>query len=215
MEAVTLRMVDRVLGETIWEYSLTEEDMERGAYTLSGYDLYAGEFMQKHWDQLMQGYEPDPVLEVSYTVSTDHGPETQTEMAEAAEELWVNARFDEKDPKDDFLASFLEETTYPDSFVARIEATANEGIRMVYGEEAALSPGDVSVTVSVDGQTIPGDGWHMEVETQTYEGKTLYAYALVVPRPDSVPEHGTATVTIRQRLLHHDLAAAKTVNVEY
>ena len=80
MESVTVRMVDRVLGETIWEYAFAEEDMERGVYTLSGYDLYAGEFMQKHWDQLMQGYEPDPVLEVSYTIPTDHGPATSSRV---------------------------------------------------------------------------------------------------------------------------------------
>ena len=215
MESVTVRMVDRVLGETIWEYAFAEEDMERGVYTLSGYDLYAGEFMQKHWDQLMQGYEPDPVLEVSYTIPTDHGPEMKTEQAEPAEELWINARFDAKEPKDDFLASFLGETVYPDCFVARIEAAPYAGVQMVYGGEAALSSGDVSVTVSVDGQALPGDGWHMEVQTQTYEGKTLYTYALVVPRPDPVPEHGTATVTILQKLLHYDLTASKTLIIEY
>lgn len=214
MEAVTVRLFDRVLQEPIWTYDLTGEDMARGVYAFSNYDLYAGEFVQSHLDQVRQGYEPDPVLEVAYTFRTDDGETTLTERTEAADELWVSARYDLKDPGEDFLSYFLEETTYPDCFVVRVEGTPYEDLHVSYGEDGALGSGDVSVTLLADGQPVPVEGCHLERTETTYDGGTLYAYAFVIPRPDSFPDHGAVEIRVTRRLIHypdHTVTDIKTV----
>ncbi len=215
VENVSLRLLDRGLQETIWEYAFTPEDIARGEFTLSGYDLYAGEFAQQHMDLLRQGYAFDPVLEVAYSVASPDGAETQSFQAEPAPELWVSARYDLVNPQDDFLNYFMEQTTYPDSFVVRIDPIPVEGIRIVYDESSPLSPGDVSVRLFVNGQEMTADAGHLEVEPLTYDGESFYAYAFVLPRPDSWPDHGTATIEITQKLLHYDSTYTKTLTVEY
>lgn len=215
MTAVAVRMIDRGNGETMWEHELTEDEISFGWYVLSNYDLYASEYVWNHMDQVRQGYEPDPVLEVTYTARSDDGvEETVTEQAEAAYELWIGARYDLKDPTKDFLSYFLEETTYPDCFVVRIDPSPYGDLAMSYGTGAELRPGDVAVTVSIDGQTLPGEGWHLEKTETTYPEGTLYAYALVIPRPASCPDQGTAEVTIQRRLISypsHTRSDIKTV----
>lgn len=202
MSAVTVRLWDRVLEETVWEDALPAEEIARGWYAVPEFDLGASEFAQKHWDQLMAGYEPDPILEVICTVQTEEGERTFTEQAEAADELWISARYDLKDPNEDFLYSFMEQTTYPDCFVVRIDLSPYGNVNMAYGENAALQPGDVSVTLSVNGQTLSGDGWRLEKTETAYEEGTFYACALVIPRPSSLPEHGAVEIRILRKLIH-------------
>ena len=201
--AVTVRMIDRGNGETLWEQALTAEEIASGRFVRNDYNLYDEAYVQSHLELLREGYAPDPVLEVAYTVRTDGGgEETFTRQAEPVDELWVSARYDLKDPEEDFLHYFLEETTYPDSFVVRIESTPYGGLTMYYGEGVALQPGDVSVAIFMDGQLLSGEGSHMErIEIPRPDG-TLYAYALVVPRPASLPTSGTVQVHITRRLLH-------------
>lgn len=163
----------------------------------------------------MEGYEPDPVLEVVYTVRTDAGPETFTEQIEPSDELWISVRYDLKDPEEDFLHYFMGETTYPDCFVLRIDPSPFGELNVIYGESAALRPGDVAVTLTLDGQPIPADTCRLEITSQTYDGQTLYAYAFVMPRPASFPDHGTADVRIMRKLLSFDLAVANTSTLAY
>lgn len=202
--AVTARMIDRGNGETIWEHVFSEEEISFGWYLLSDFDLYAGEYVRDHMDLIRQGYEPDPILEVTYTARTDDGvEETVTKEAEAAYELWISARYDLKDPEEDFLHYFLEETTYPDCFVVRIDPTPYGDLNIYYGDDAELQPGDVSVTVTVEGQQIPADGCYLEKTEILYPEGTLYSYAFVMPRPASFPEHGRAEISISRRLIHY------------
>ncbi len=217
MTAITVRLWDRVLEETMWEYPFAESDIARGWYQLPEYDLGASEFAQKHWDQLMAGYLPDPVLQVVFTARTEEGAEeTSTEQAEAANELWISDRYDLKDPNEDFLHTFLEQTTYPDCFVVRIDDSPYGELNMTYGEDVELQPGDVSVILKADGQMLPGDGWHMErTEIETDEG-TLYAYALVIPRPENLPKHGTVEISITRKFIHYPTQMDMSIHtIEY
>ncbi len=214
-EAVTFRLWDGVLQETIWEHALTEEELAQGVYELSNFDLAKSEFAQKHWDRLMEGYEPDPVLEVVYTVRTAAGPETFTERFEVVDELRISVRYDLKDPEEDLLHYFLEETTYPDCFVLRIDPSPFGELNVIYGEDAALRPGDVAVTLTVDGQPIPAETCRLEVTSRTRGDQTLYAYAFVMPRPASFPDHGTADVRIMRKLLSFDLIVVKPSTLTY
>lgn len=215
MTAVTVRIWDRALEETMWEYSLTVNDIARGWYQLPDFDLGASEFAKEHWDQLMAGYEPDPLLEVICTARTDDGEQTFTERAEAADELWISVRYDLKDPEEDFLHYFMGETTYPDCFVLRIDPSPFGELNVIYGESAALRPGDVAVTLTVDGQPIPADTCRLEITSRTRGDQTLYAYAFVMPRPASFPDHGTADVRITRKLLSFDMIVANTSTLTY
>ena len=87
MESVSVRLYDPILEETVWEYSLTDEDLAKGIFVLEDFDLSQTEYAHRHFDRLMAGYEPDPILEVVYTARTDDGEQTFTEQAEAADEL--------------------------------------------------------------------------------------------------------------------------------
>ena len=204
MTAVTVRMIDRGNGETIWEHALDEGEIAFGWYALSNFNLYAEEYVHDHWGEVMQGYEPDPVLELTYTVRNDDGTEeTFTEEAEPAYELWIGARYDLKDPSEDFLYYFMEQTTYPDAFVIRIEDTPYGDLNVSYGSEMPQEAGGVAVSVRIGGQTIPGENAYLEKTETVYPEGTLYAYALVIPRPASFPEQGTAEITIQRRLLSY------------
>ena len=130
LETVVVRMWDRGLEEEIWSHDLTQEELSRGEYAFSDYDLFSGDYVEKHLDQLREGYEPDPVLEVIYTFRAETGTETVTEQAEPAYEPWISARYDLQDPSEDFLAYFMEQTTYPDCFVVRIEALPGDDCRL-------------------------------------------------------------------------------------
>ena len=217
MTAVTVRMWDRVLAETMWEYALAAGEIASGWYMLPDYDLGASEFASRHWDELMAGYLPDPVLQVTYTTRAEDGTEeTHTEEAEAADELWISDRYDLKDPNEDFLHYFMEETTYPDCFVVRIDPGPYGELNMSYGEDVELQPGDTAVILKADGQTLPGDGWHMvKTETIIDEG-IFYTYALVIPRPESLPEHGTVEIQITRKYIHYPTQVSTDIHlIEY
>ena len=216
MTAVTARIWDRVLEETMWEYPFTTEDIARGWYTFPEFDLGASEFARNHWDQLMAGYEPDPILEVVCTARTDDGEETFTEQAEAAYELWISDRYDLDNQAEDFLYYFMEETTYPGCFVVRMDPSPYGELNMTYGEDVELQPGDVSVILKAGGQRLSGDGWHMEKTVIVREEGTFYAYALVIPRPDSLPEHGSVEIAITRKFIHYPTSMATNIHaIEY
>ena len=200
-------MWDRGLEEEIWSHDLTPEELSRGEYAFSDYDLFSGDYVEKHLDQLREGYEPDPVLEVTCTfrteTGTETGTETVTERAEPAYEPWISVRYDLKDPSEDFLAYFMEQTTYPDCFVVRVEDTPYGNLYVAYGAAEDLPAGGVAVTVTVDGQTLPGDDCRLETETFAYKGTTFYTYLLIVPRPESLPAEGKAQVIVTRRLLSY------------
>ena len=215
MDAVTVRIWDRGLDEAIWEHALTAEEIAQGWYAFYDIDLSQTEYGRKHFDQLMEGYWPDPVLEVICTVRTDAGAEPLTKQAEVTDELSISARYDLKDPAEDFFHYFLEKTTYPDCFVIRTDPTPYGNIRIVYGEPVDPSPGDVAVTLVVNGQPISANACRLEVVPETYDGQTLYTYAFVMPRPASCPEHGTIEVCIVQQLLHSTGTLTRTFTIEY
>ena len=210
---VTIRFVSNTLGETIWEYSLTEEDLAAGFYAFSDYNLMASDFVQDRWKTLeLVNFALDPVLEV---VCTLQDGSTFAQQIEPMEELWISVRYDLADPAEDFMAYFLGEKTYPDCFVVRIDRTTLGKLNIRWGEDMGLPPGDVAVTVAVDGRVIPLEGCRMEVESEKHDGETYYWYAYILPRPADFPEHGEAVVTFSQRLLNFDLTVVRTRTIEY
>ena len=97
----------------------------------------------------------------------------------------------------------MEETTYPDSFVLRIDSCPYGDLAISYGEGAELRPGDVAVTVTINGETLSGEGAHLEKTETVYDEGAFYSYAFVIPRPASCPEQGTAEISLTRRLIHY------------
>ena len=215
MESVLVRLCDPILQETVWEYSLTEDDLAKGIFSLEGFDLSQTEYAQRHFDRLMADYKPDLRLEVVYTFRTEAGESTKTERMQAVDELMVTVRYDQPDPTEDVYSALYGIVTYPDCFVVRVDESIYEGVRVLCGVPDALEPGDVAVTVAVDGQTIPADACRLEITPRTENGQTFYSYALVMPRPSAFPEHGTVQVHIVQKLLHANFTAIKDFPIEY
>ena len=148
--------------------------------------------------------EPETAAEEAPAYPADGNLKTTvTEQAEPAYEPWISVRYDLKDPSEDFLAYFMEQTTYPDCFVVRVEDTPYGNLYVAYGAAEDLPAGGVAVTVTVDGQTLPGDDCRLETETFAYEGTTFYTYLLIVPRPESLPAEGKAQVIVTRRLLSY------------
>lgn len=216
-EAVTVRMVDRAIDQVIWSHALTAEELSAGGYAFSDFDLYRelyeGDYIEAHQAQIGEGYEPEPILEVEYALLG--APEPVTLTAEAKDELWASVRYDMADPAEDFLSYFMNEITYPDSFVLRLDPVNLPGLNLVYGEGADLHPGDIAVTVTVDGISLPAESCSLVVMPEEYQGVTFYSYALIMPRPDTFPEHGVAHVRIEQKLLNYDIVHIKERDIEY
>lgn len=216
-EQVTVSMVDRAIDATIWAHELTGEELSAGSWAFSDYDLYrelySGDYMETHQAEIGADYEPDPILAVAYTLPG--APESVILTAEAKGELWASVRYDSADPADDFLSYFMEQTTYPDCFVLRVDPINLAGMELVYGEGADLRPGDMAVTVTVDGIPLPAETCRMAVETEEYQGTTFYTYALIMPRPETFPEHGVAHVRLIQKLLNYDDVHIKERDIEY
>ena len=145
-----------------------------GEYMFSDYDLYGEEYVQAHLDLLREGYEPNPLLEVTYTVLTEGGEETRSIRAEAAYEVWIGARYDLKDPAEDFFHYFL------------------------------------------NGQTLSGEGAHLEKNVMFSSEGILFAYAYVIPRPASCPEQGTAELSVTRRLSSYpEITRTDVKTIEY
>lgn len=211
MESVTVRLTDPYMG-TIFEHELTAEEVAFGYYELNHFDLYNYLFTNGFsFDNLPSDYDPNPLLEVTYAYG-ENGP-AGTETAEAAYEMWVNLSYD--DPDDDM--SWIWGSYYPDCFVVRIEDRLNyDGLKIYYGEQDKLSPGDVWVKVTVDGQDIPADTCRLVLEPyEEANGEVYYAYTFVMPRPDTFPEHGTAHLVLTQKLVHYDMTATRERDYTY
>ena len=211
MESVTVRLTDPYMG-TIFEHLLDAEEVARGYYELNHFDLYNYLYTNDFsFDNLPSGYDPSPLLEVTYAYG-ENGP-TGTETAEAAYEMWVNLSYD--DPDDDM--SWIWGSYYPGCFVARIEDRLNyDGLKIYYGEQDELSPGDVWVRVTVDGRDIPAETCRLVLEPhEEANGEVYYSYTFVMPRPDTFPEHGTAHLTITQKLVHYDMTATRERDYDY
>lgn len=215
LESIALRIYDVYLG-TIWEYEPDAEERLFGYYWLHDFDLY--DYLYSHefdFDNVPPDYNLEPQMEVTYAYSGEDGP-SDVETVEAAHEMWVSVHYDLPNPEEDPYAYMFGETTYPDCFVARIEEWMTyDGLRFFYGEREDLAPGDVYVTVTVDGQDIPAETCRLELEPHEYGDAVYYSYAFVMPRPESFPEHGTAHVSFTQKLVHYDTTYTRIREIEY
>ncbi len=215
MESIIIRLNEPYIG-TIWEHELDAEERSFGYYRQDNFDLY-NYIYSNDFDlsNVPPNYDLNPLLEVAYAYSGENGL-SDVVSAEAVQEMWVGVHYDNPNPEEDIYATFYGETTYPDCFVVRIEEWMTyDGLQIFYGKQENLEPGDVCVTVTVDGQDIPADTCRLVLEPHEYGDQVYYSYAFVMPRPETFPEHGTAHVTLTQKLLHYNTSNTKLRDITY
>ena len=82
-----------------------------------------------------------------------------------------------------------------------------------------LQPGEIFISITADGETVPEENCYVKrlVDSYEYEGETYsnYSFILVMKRPDSFPEHGTAHITIREKLIHYDYIREREEDIDY
>lgn len=210
--AVHVRLWEELAQAAVLEYDFTESDLSLGFWSEEGIDL--NDFFYQHMSLYEASDEgPHLVLEAELTYRLDDGTtETVVRRAEMQPEEYVFISYDDDD---------LEENdyTFPGCFVASVFDTQNDALVLTADPDQKLNPGDICVTVTVDGVRIPPEQCRVVQLEDSYEYDgvqyTHYAYYLVMPRPNGFPKHGTALVSVTHQFLHYEYMTEKTTSLEY
>lgn len=210
--AVHVEIRDEQVHDSAFAYDLTAEEIAQGVWEETGFDL--NDFYVRHAEQ----YEAmntfiQPELQVSMTYRTQDGTEgTVQKIADVSSEDYVSIGY--------FDDSYLEnEWTFPGCFTASVYDTELDPLVFTLDPDHALQPGEIFLSITVDGARITEEDCYVKrlVDTYEYEGETFsnYSFILVMRRPDSFPEHGTAHITVRQKLIHYDYIREREQDLDY
>ena len=208
-----LKVYDPDIEQAAIEHTFTPEELASGFYKITDYEPY--DFYFEHSDEYNRlDREPELVMQVTAVYRTEAGEETLTGSCEAQEEIWVDFDFDSEE--DRTILEMLYGTVYPDCFVIRVLGVPIEDLQLLLNaDESELEPGGISVSISVDGVTLTGEDSTLSKEKYMYGGQILYDYVLLIPRPDTIPAHGTAHYSILQRLIHFNSYQTKERDKDY
>ena len=211
--SVKVRIWDaQIDGDAVLEHTFAPDEISLGIWQQYGIDV--NDFYSRN----MATYEalgsyPQTVLEVTMSYRLDDGTEkTITNSVTPQPEDYVDVYYDDENEE-------ANEYTFPGCFVAAVLDSENPTFRISQDSEQILQQGDITVTVSVNGEEIPEERCRIEelVDTFEYDGVTytLRSYYFVMQRPSSFPTHGKATVRLRQRLIHYDFETEKIYEIDY
>lgn len=216
-ESVRVQIWDDQIQTALMEHEFTEQEIRSGMWSETGIEL--GYFYGDHREE----YEAvgaeyvDTVLRVELTYRLDDGTtETVTRTAKPEPEAYLYVTYYDDDE---------EQTPYnaPGCFVLYgfewSDLDPDHLPNVTTDPDEKLQPGGVSVTISVDGESIPEELCYLKrfEETWEYEGETFTEvyYGFVMKRPNSFPRSGTATVWIRQNYLHYDFMTERQYSFDY
>ena len=189
----------------IWEKNLDTEELR---FTVPPEDLAAGRFVfefddgeifYKHWDEYMEnGLEPDLELRLELRIEGENGPEPLHYTEWARPQLGWSLRYDAESEEAD-------EYTYPGYFVLR---TYEDVVppEIVIDDPEAAARGALCVSGEIGGQPVRAEDCQIltvDFGLNDYlppGSPKLYCTVLLIPRPEGVPEGGTAHFTVLQLL---------------
>ncbi len=210
--AVHVRLYAEPVDVSVFEYDFTEEDIARGRHEFMGIDL--NEFYSVYLEtyEALGTYE-QPYLEATLSFRLDNGEEgTVTQNMYPQPEEWVSVSYHGDDEE-------ATEWHYPGCFVAIVYDTPNDSLLFTADPDKALEPGEIFVSVTVDGERIPPElcSVHRLSNSYEWEGETYttYEYLFVMQRPESFPPEGTAQILTRERFVHFDYVWEKTTTIGY
>lgn len=211
--AVHVRIRDELVNDNLFECDLEEDYITFGFWAQEGIDLQS--FYAKHRAEYESaGTSIQLVLEVTLDYEMPDGTTgtvVRTSEPQAEDYVMVEYHDAHEEPN---------EYTFPGCFVIAVyDAVTEDKAPFVTDRTKDLLPGEIYVGIAANYHRLSADQCRIEciADSYEYEGKTYtnYTYYLVFPKPDDLPEHGTATVTVRQRFLHYNFMRIDEHTVEY
>ncbi len=210
--AVHVRLRSEQLQDSVFEDDWTAEEIAAGKKEYFGIDLNS--FYGSHLaeiEALGDAFGP-PVMEATVTYSTAAGMQTVIRQSDPAEEEYISIEYhDDGAEPDDY--------TFPGCFTAWAYSTQKETLQFTTDPNKELAPGEICVTVTVDGERIPDALCRVEKREETfeYDGGTFTdrTFIFVMQRPESFPAHATAQITITERLANFDYIWERTETLNY
>lgn len=209
---VRVRLWDEQVQDAVLEYTFTEQDIAFGMWSQEGIDL--NDFYLKH----KQEYEAlnahvSPILEAELSYRLKDGTEGNVKRSVHVQpEEYVSVSYHDEDQQQN-------DHTFPGCFVASVFDTENASLQFIEDPDQPLLPGEICVTVTINGKRIPKEQCRVEILEDSYEYEgvrhTHYTYFFVIKRPPDFPDHGTAGIRIRQRFLHFDYQTEKLFDLSY
>ena len=207
IQSVSVTLWDTCLDRAETEFEIPVSQIESGEYRLPAFDL--GDMYMAHQAEYMQadGF-PEVELRLSL-VYTYAGKEEQLrkDFQPKPEQGWGIQ----------YYSQTLEanEYTFPGCFVLRTYS-AGEKTEIVTDENQSLLPGQLRLTVQLDGRTLSPEVFQIRLlENESYRtdenGEQVFAgmwyqTVVIIPRPEDLPETGDhiARFTVSQELVNYD-----------
>ena len=215
--AVHVRLYDEQIDAyaSMYEHDLTPEEIAAGRYDIDYIELgyLRGEHAEAY-DALGEDAYPKPYLQAVVSYRLDDGTEGTTERhSYYLPEDWVFYSFcgDEEQ---------LYGPNYPRCFVLSVSEYRGDAPVFTADADRELEPGEIFVSVTIDGERIPAELCRQEHYEETYtfddgDSYTSLTEYFVIPLPDGFPQRGTAEIKIRQRFRNYDYILENTYTLEY
>ena len=218
IQSVSVTLWDTCLDRAETEFEIPVTEIQGGSYRLPAFDL--GDMYMAHQAEYMQaeGF-PEAELRLSL-VYTYAGKEEQLQkdFQPMPEQGWGIQ----------YYSQTLEanEYTFPGCFVLRTYS-AGEKTEIVTDENQSLLPGQLLLTVQLDGRTLSPEVFQIRLlENESYRtdenGEQVFAgmwyqTVVIIPRPEDLPETGDhiARFTVSQELVNYDYLWVTETEVPY
>ncbi|MBR5342317.1 MAG: hypothetical protein IK149_00305 [Oscillospiraceae bacterium] len=192
-------------------FTVPPEDIAAGRFV---YEFDEGEVYFRHWDEYMEsGQEPELELRLELRIEGENGPEPLHYTEWARPQLGWSLRYDAESEEAD-------EYTYPGYFVLR---TYEDVVppEIVIDDPEAAARGALCVSGEIGGQPVRAEDCQIltvDFGLNDYlppGSPKLYCTVLLIPRPEGVPEGGTAHFTVLQLLDGYGAVWVTEQDVEY
>ena len=207
IQSVSVTLWDTCLDRAETEFEIPVSQIESGKYQLPAFDL--GDMYMAHQAEYMQaeGFpEVELRLSLVYTYAGKEEP-LRKDFQPKPEQGWGIQ----------YYSQTLEanEYTFPGCFVLRTYS-AGEKTEIVTDENQSLLPGQLLLTVQLDGRTLSPEVFQIRLlENESYRtdenGEQVFAgmwyqTVVIIPRPEDLPETGDhiARFTVSQELVNYD-----------
>lgn len=207
IQSVSVTLWDTCLDRAETEFEIPVSQIESGKYQLPAFDL--GDMYMAHQAEYMQA---DGFPEVELRLSLVYTHESKEEQ--------LRKDFQPK-PEQGWGIQYYSQTleaneyTFPGCFVLRTYS-AGEKTEIVTDENQSLLPGQLLLTVQLDGRTLSPEVFQIRLlENESYRtdenGEQVFAgmwyqTVVIIPRPEDLPETGDhiARFTVSQELVNYD-----------
>ena len=215
--AVHVRLYDEQIDAyaSMYEHDFTPEEIAAGRYEIGYIELgyLRGEHAEAY-DALGEDAFPKPYLQAVVSYRLDDGTEGTIERhAYYQPEDWVWCSFYGDSEQ-------MYGPNYPRCFVLSVSEYRGDAPVFTADADKELEPGEIFVSVTIDGERIPAELCRQEHYEETYtfddgDSYTSLTEYFVIALPENFPQRGTAEIVIRQRFRNYDYILEQTETIDY